>query len=153
MKKINFILFIITFAIIISITFNIYGEVKAIKNAKIEIYDVKVEKLLPNILLNLSMRIINDENKRINELKGNFEIYIINFSVGKIRFNKTDVPPHSFKNISILLTLYYNEVAKSIIYAIEKMEFKLIIKGNVEGKIFFGILNYKSPVEASYQYF
>jgi len=153
MKKINLILFIIAIAILISITFNVYKEVKAIKNAKIEIYDVKVERLLPNILLNLSMKIINDENREINELKGNFEIYIINFSVGKIKFNKTDIPPHSFKNITILLTLYYNEIAKSIIYAIEKMAFKLSIKGNVEGKIFFGMLNYETPVEASYQYF
>ncbi|HEC82699.1 MAG TPA: hypothetical protein ENI53_02305 [Thermoplasmatales archaeon] len=152
MKKIHLILMIITFAILIAITFNIYEEVNAIKNAKLEIYDVRVEKLIPNILLNLSIKIINDENKGIDDLTGNFNIYIINFSIGELKFHETDIPPHSFRNINVMLTLYYNEIAKSIIYAIEKMDFKLSLKGNVKGKIFFGLLSYENPVETSYQY-
>ncbi|HEC76779.1 MAG TPA: hypothetical protein ENI33_05935 [Thermoplasmatales archaeon] len=152
MKKIHLIFIILAVAILVAITFNVYEEVKAIKNAKIEIYDVKVEKLIPNIVLNLSIKIINGENRGIDDLTGNFNIYIINFSIGELKFHETDIPPHSFTNINVMLTLYYNEIAKSIIYAIEKMDFKLSLKGNVRGKIFFGLLSYKNPVEASYQY-
>jgi len=127
---------------------NTYMEVKAIKNVKIEIYDVEVEKIWPNIVINISMRLYNNESKEIKGLEGDFDIYILNVSTGRIKFEKVDIKAKSYSNVNTPLILYYEQIAKSIVEAIKNFDFNLSIKGKVEGKIFFGLIKYEKPVEA-----
>jgi len=127
---------------------NTYMEVKAIKNVKIEIYDVEVEKIWPNIVINISMRLYNNESKEIKGLEGDFDIYILNVSTGRIKFEKVDIKAKSYSNVNTPLILYYEQIAKSIVEAIKNFDFSLSIKGKVEGKIFFGLIKYEKPVEA-----
>ncbi len=127
---------------------NTYMEVKAIKNVKIEIYDVEVEKIWPNIVINISMRLYNNESKEIKGLEGDFDIYILNVSTGRIKFEKVNIKAKSYSNVNTPLILYYEQIAKSIVEAIKNFDFSLSIKGKVEGKIFFGLIKYEKPVEA-----
>jgi len=127
---------------------NTYMEVKAIKNVKIEIYDVEVEKIWPNIVINISMRLYNNESKEIKGLEGDFDIYILNVSTGRIKFEKVNIKAKSYSNVNTPLILYYEQIAKSIVEAIKNFDFNLSIKGKVEGKIFFGLIKYEKPVEA-----
>ncbi len=147
MKKIVAI-FSVVAIIFAALSVNTYMEVKAIKNVKIEIYDVKVEKIWPNIVINISMRLYNNESKEIKGLKGDFDIYILNVSTGRIKFEKVDIKAKSYSNVNTPLILYYEQIAKSIIEAIKSFDFSLSIKGKVEGKIFFGLIKYEKPVEA-----
>ncbi len=147
MKKIVAIFSVV--AIIFAVlSVNTYMEVKAIKNVKIEIYDVEVEKIWPNIVINISMRLYNNESKEIKGLEGDFDIYILNVSTGRIKFEKVDIKAKSYSNVNTPLILYYEQIAKSIVEAIKNFDFNLSIKGKVEGKIFFGLIKYEKPVEA-----
>ena len=147
MKKIVAIFSVV--AIIFAVlSVNTYMEVKAIKNVKIEIYDVEVEKIWPNIVINISMRLYNNESKEIKGLEGDFDIYILNVSTGRIKFEKVNIKAKSYSNVNTPLILYYEQIAKSIVEAIKNFDFSLSIKGKVEGKIFFGLIKYEKPVEA-----
>ena len=147
MKKIVAIFSVV--AIIFAVfSVNTYMEVKAIKNVKIEIYDVEVEKIWPNIVINISMRLYNNESKEIKGLEGDFDIYILNVSTGRIKFEKVNIKAKSYSNVNTPLILYYEQIAKSIVEAIKNFDFNLSIKGKVEGKIFFGLIKYEKPVEA-----
>lgn len=151
MKKISVIA--ITVSIFLFILYYINEDIKAIKNAKLEIYDAKVKDfsiIHAYILLNLSMIIINNESHGINDLEGNFDIYILNVSIGKIGFDKIDVPPHSSKNLSMEIKIFYEELAKSILEALKQLNIKITLKGYIKGKIFFSLLEYKKPIEATY---
>ncbi len=130
------------------ISYNVYADTKALKNIKMEIKDVKVERILPDILLKISIKFVNDEGRKIEGLEGEMEIYILNESVGYFNFSKIDIEKHSFKEVYIPLTLYYDKIARSIIEAIKRMDFNIVIKGNIRGKIFFGLITYSLPVEA-----
>lgn len=149
MKKIA--AFIIAIFIIIFISYNAYADIKAIKNSKIEIYGVKIEKLLPYIVLNIGMKIINNESRDIKELEGHFEIFILNISIGKMKFGKINVAPYSSKKLNVSLVIYYDKVAESIIEIIKQLNFNMTIKGKVEGKILFGLIKYEKPFEAVYR--
>ena len=148
MKKIAFFIaiFIITF-----IFYNAYADINAIKNSKIEIYGVKIEKILPYIVLNIGMKIINNESRNIKELEGHFEIFILNISIGKMKFGKINVVPYSSKKLNISLIIYYDKVAESIIEIINQLNFNMTIKGKVRGKILFGLIEYEKPFEAIYR--
>jgi hypothetical protein len=147
MKKIV-VIFSVVAVILAALFVNTYMEVKAIKNVKIEIYDVEVEKIWPNIVINISMRLYNNESKEIKSLQGDFDIYILNVSTGRIRFEKINIEAKSYSDLDTPLILYYGQIAKSIIEAIKSFDFSLSIKGKIEGKIFFGLIKYEKPVEA-----
>jgi len=137
------VIFILIFA-------NVYLEVKAIRSIKIEIHDVKVKQIAPSILLDIKVRVYNQEARKIDDLKGDFEIYILNVSTGEIEFGEVDIPPHSYKNVSMPLVLRYRDIAEGVVEAIKKMDFNVSIKGSVEGRVFFGLLKYEEPVEAKW---
>lgn len=141
--------------ILIALIYNVGLEIRAIKNAKVEIYDAKLGKI--NLIhryvtLNLSIKIINDEKKRIEDLQGKFNIYILNVSIGEMNFSKIDIPSYSSRDVSMRIKIYFDKVAESIVEAIKKLNFKITLKGYIKGKIFFSLIDYKQNVEASYQY-
>ena len=153
MKKIVAIL--VLALILLAIIHNVGLEIKAIKNTKVEIYDAKLGKI--NLIhgyvtLNLSIKIINNERKKIEDLEGKFNIHIINISIGEMNFSKIDIPGYSSRSVSMRIKIYFDKVAESIIEAIKEMKFKIILKGYIKGKVFFSLIDYKQKVEASYQY-
>ncbi len=147
-KKLAAAIAIIAFFLIIFA--NVYMEVKAIRSIKIEIYDVKVKRVAVDMLIEIRVRIYNNEGRKINDLEGNFEIYVLNVSIGDIKFNRVDIPPHGYRNVSMPLVLRYKDIAISVVEALKRMEFNLSIKGSVEGRVFFGLLKYEEPVEAKW---
>lgn len=148
MKKLIALIALVTISFILMV---IYVDVRAIKNSVIEIHDVKVNEITStHLTLRVYMVIINEESREIKDLEGEFEIFILNTSIGKMYFNKVNVPPHSSKDMNLSLLLYYDKVGKSIIDVIMQLNFKLCVKGEVRGRILFGMLKYKKPVEIVY---
>lgn len=152
MKRIITIFSIVTAGIIMAaLLFNVSMEVRAIKGVKVEIYDVRVERLLPDIVLTVGTKIINDEHRKVRGLSGNFTILVSNTSVGIMGFDAIDIGATSHETVRVMLTISYSQVAQSLIEAITAMQFTVTITGSVTGKIFFGFMNYEQPVEARWQ--
>ena len=152
MKRIITIFSIATAGIIMAaLLFNVSMEVRAIKGVKVEIYDVHVEHLLPDIVLTVGTKIINDEHRKVRGLSGNFTILVSNTSVGIMGFDAIDIGATSYETVRVMLTISYSQVAQSLIEAITAMQFTVAITGSVTGKIFFGLMNYEQPVEARWQ--
>ena len=132
-------------------SYNFYSDVKALKHIKVEINDVRVEKLLPDIVLNISIKFINEESREIRGLEGMMDIYVLNEYVGQITFRGVDIAGHSWREVKAPLTLYYSQIAAGILKAIKEMNFNLTIEGAVKARIFFGLLNYETPIMARWE--
>lgn len=128
-----------------------YSDVRALENIKVEVNDVRVKKLLPDMVLSISIKLINDEGRKIEDLEGYMNIYILNESVGKINFSDVDMAAHSYAEIEVPLTLYYDEVAKGILKAIKNGNFNVTMKGSISGKILFGLMKYSVPIMARWE--
>jgi len=137
--------------IMAALLFNVSMEVRAIKGIKVEIYDVRVEHMLPTIAITLNTRIINDEHRNVKGLSGNFTILLSNTSVGTMGFAAVDIGALSYETVEVKLTISYSQVAQSLIDAIAAMQFAITITGSVTGNIFFGLMTYRQPMEARWQ--
>jgi len=133
------------------LSYTFYSDVRALENIKVEVNDVRIEKLLPNIVLGISMKLINERGRKIEDLEGDMDIYILNESVGKINFSHVDIGAHSYAEMEVPLTLYYDKIAKSILKAINSMNFSITIEGSIKGRILFGLMKYSVPVMAKWE--
>lgn len=134
--------------IVAAILFTVSTEVRAIQSIKMEIYDVRVEHMLPDIAITLSARIVNEENSRVRGLSGNFTVLVSNVSVGTMGFDTIDIGAHAQTTIDIPLTISYSQMAEGLIEAIASLQFSLTITGTITGDILFGLMSYRQPVEA-----
>ena len=151
-KRTKIIAVIVTCVVIVlALGVNVWFEVNAIKTADVEIFDVRVERLFPSVVLDVSVRVMNEENRRINELEGYFDIRVLNVSIGDMHFDKVSIDARSYEDIEVTLTVEYDQVAKSVIEALSTLEFTISIKGMLTGKIFFGLWKYENLVSASWQ--
>ena len=147
MKK--YVAIAIVVAVALSIMYEIEEETKAIRNIKIEINDATIENIgVRYITIGINVSIINGESRDIKNMKGNFEIYILNVSFGSAKLDEASIKSHSSFTTRIPLKIYYHNLTEGILNAIKEGNFDIKMKGKITGKIFFGLLEYSQNVEA-----
>ncbi len=133
------------------LSYTFYSDVRALERIKVEIKDVTIRQILPDMVLGISIKFINEEGREIRNMGGDIDVYILDKWVGKLNFSGVNIDGHSYQEIEIPLTLYYEHLTKSIVQAINEMNFNLSIKGIIKGKVLFGLVDYKVPVMAKWE--
>jgi len=132
--------------------YEIYMEEEAIRNLKMEINDAKITHItFEYVELKIYVKFINDEKRDINEMRGNFKIFILNSYVGDAHLKDINIKSGSSYNATIPLRIYYEGLTEGIINAIKEGKISLTIKGKITGRIFFGLIEYSQNIEAVWQ--
>ncbi len=143
---------VVSIILILSI-YEINAEENAIRNAKIEILGIQIEEItLQYVKIKINISIVNNGSRDINELQGDFQIFILNISFGEAHLSKASVKAHSFYLTGIPLKIYYKGLAHGIANAIMEGRINVAIKGKITGKIFFGLLSYSQNIEAEWRW-
>ena len=128
--------------------YEINAEEDAIRNIKFEINGVEItEATFEYAIIKIHVKFINNGSRDVKNMKGSFKIYILNASFGDAYLKDINVGSHSSYNASIPLKIYYKGLAHGIINAIREGKIEVSIKGKIEGKIFFGLINYSQNIQ------
>lgn len=125
-----------------------YRDVYAIQHITVGITNVSVGQLLPEITLIVDLALVNDENSRIRMFQGDFDIFVLNQSVGHAEFDKVNINARSVQHTEMILNISYENVTYGVIDVLKEMTFSMRLEGTANGRILWGLHSYHKRVTA-----
>ena len=154
-KKIRQIIIVITIILIISLFlgYTYYADVTTLYNAELSIEDIRLQELsLTYCKLTIYIDISNPTDRYISGLTAMFDIFIADNYVGLGSFSKVSIPAQSNKEKGVAITIYYSNVAFSVVDGIKNRNFDLTVKGEVRGNVLFGLITVSDEFKATQEY-
>ena len=151
----------IILAIILSISgflgYNYYADVAAMSSIEVTINDVDITDVkFTSFKLKLDANIYNPTDQDISGLSSAFDIYIEDNYVGEGGFSNVFIPAHAQSEKDVLITIYYSGLADAAVDVIKNVitegNFDLIISGNINGNVLFGLIAFSQEFETTYIY-
>jgi hypothetical protein len=154
-KKIRQIIIVITIILVISLFlgFTYYTDVKTLYDAEFSIEDIYLQEVsLTYCKLKISIDISNPTDRDISGLNAMFDIFIADNYVGLGSFSKVSIPAQSNKLKDVEITIYYSNIAFSVIDGIKSGNFDLTIRGEARGNVLFGLITVSDEFKATEKY-
>ena len=134
-------------------SFTYISDVNAVGNIDVSIKKIRIQDIgLSYARLKITVDIDNPSDREISNLEANFKMNIANTYVGDGALSKISIPPYSSKNEDVILTIYYENVARGVVNAITGLDFTLTINGRANVDILFGLLEFSKNFKASKSY-
>jgi len=85
-----------------------------------------------------------------------FDIYIEDNYVGEGGFSNVFIPAHTQSEKDVSITIYYSGLADAVVDVIKNVitegDFNLIISGNINGNVLFGLIAFSQEFETTHIY-
>ena len=128
-----------------------YADADAIQHVIAEVDGIN--DIIPrvfNATLTFTLNVSNPTNRDINNLSSTFDIYIQQNKIGDGSFSGLSIPAQSHINKQVTITVYYTEIANSVIDILKNwgqdQDTPLTVKGTMTSRVLFGLAT------ASHQY-
>lgn len=152
MKKV--VVAIVASAIVIApvfLGFVYYEDVSAIEKSEISISNAGISELrLTYCKIRLQMELKNPSARQISDISVKFDIYITDNYVGSGYFPEITVPPHSARTREMNITIYYANLTGAVVNALYDGKVIISIRGEMGGKVLYGMIKFTQPFNASY---
>lgn len=151
----------ITLAIILSVSgflgYIYYADVAAMSSIEVTINDVYITDVkFTSFKLKLDANIYNPTDQDISGLSSAFDIYIEDNYVGEGGFSNVFIPAHTQSEKDVSITIYYSGLADAAVDVIKNVitegNFDLIISGNINGNVLFGLITFSQEFETTHTY-
>ena len=152
---------VIILAIILSISvflgYIYYTDVAAMISIEVTINDVDITEVkLTSFKLKLDANIYNPTDQDISGLSSTFDIYIEDNYVGQGDFSNIFISAHAQSEKDVSITIYYSGLAYAVVDVIKNVitegDFDLIISGNINGNVLFGLIAFSQEFETTHTY-
>ena len=154
-KKIRQIIIGITIILVISmfLCYTYYADVTTLYDAELSIEDIRLQELsLTYCKLKIYIDISNPTDRDISDLTAMFDIFIADNYVGLGSLSKVSIPAQSKIEKDVAITIYYSNVAFSVVDGIKSGNFDLTISGEARGNILFGLITVSDEFKATKEY-
>ncbi len=151
----------IILAIILSVSgflgYIYYADVAAMSSIEVTINDVYITDVkFTSFKLKLDANIYNPTDQDISGLSSAFDIYIEDNYVGEGGFSNVFIPAHTQSEKDVSITIYYSGLADAAVDVIKNVitegNFDLIISGNINGNVLFGLITFSQEFETTHTY-
>ena len=151
----------IILAIILSVSgflgYIYYADVAAMSSIEVTINDVDITDVkFTSFKLKLDANIYNPTDQDISGLSSAFDIYIEDNYVGEGGFSNVFIPAHTQSEKDVSITIYYSGLADAAVDVIKNVitegNFDLIISGNINGNVLFGLITFSQEFETTHTY-
>ena len=151
----------IILAIILSVSgflgYIYYADVEAMSSIEVTVHDVDVTDIKPtSFKLKLDANIYNPTDQDISGLSSTFDIYIEDNYVGEGGFSNVFIPAHIQNEKDVSISIYYSGLAAAAVDVIKNVitegNFDLIISGNINGNVLFGLIAFSQEFETTHTY-
>jgi len=151
----------IILAIILSVSgflgYIYYADVAAMSSIEVTIKNVDItDRKVTSFKLKLDANLYNPTDQDISGLSSVFDIYIEDNYVGEGGFSNVFIPAHTQSEKDVSITIYYSGLAYAVVDVIKNVitegDFNLIISGNINGNVLFGLIAFSQEFETTHIY-
>jgi len=128
-----------------------YQDISAIEDSEISISNAGISELkLTYCKIKLQMELKNPSARKISDISVRFDIYLTDNYVGSGYFPEITVPPHSARTREMNITIYYANLTGAVLNALYDGKVVISIRGEMEGKVLYGMIKFTQRFNTSY---
>jgi len=128
-----------------------YQDISAIEDSEISISNAGISELkLTYCKIKLQMELKNPSARKISDISVRFDIYLNDNYVGSGYFPEITVPPHSARTREMNITIYYANLTGAVLNALYDGKVVISIRGEMEGKVLYGMIKFTQRFNTSY---
>lgn len=130
-----------------------FTEASAATKVQIRIVDVQLTDIgLTSCDLVVTVNLTNPTNQKLDIRFARFDVFVAGSYVGNSSVSELSLPRISSREKIIPLTLLYSDIAWAVLQGIRNRNFDLIVRGDVEARVFYGLWIVTVPFSISSTY-
>lgn len=130
-----------------------YSEVSAAHKLEVRIAQVRLTEIgLTSCDLVVTINLTNPTSQQLDICYASFDVFVAGSYVGNSSVSDVVLPRTSSTEKIIPLTLLYSDIAWAVVEGIRNRNFNLIVRGDVETCVFYGLWSVTVPFSISSTY-